>query len=161
MIMPSKNTTPSTPAKLLEQIRADFTDLEFRRSNRFSWHAGSKHISYQDPKDIRAIWALLHEIGHAELEHADFSSDIELLQKEVAAWAKAHEISRRYGIKIDQDYIEDNLDSYRDWLHIRATCPTCFERCLQSDKHTYRCHNCGTTWHVTRSRLCRPYRRKS
>lgn len=160
--MPSKNTTPPPiPVELLTRIRADFSDLEFRRSTHFSWHAGSKHISYRKLDTIQAVWALLHEIGHAELEHADFSSDIELLQKEVTAWAKAHEISARYNITIDQDYIEDNLDSYRDWLHIRATCPTCFERCLQTDRHTYTCHNCGTTWRVTGSRLCRPYRRRS
>lgn len=163
MTMPNKSAKkPSkTPSELLEAIKADFPQLEFRQSSRFSWHAGQNYISYRTPDTIQAIWALLHEIGHAELDHTDFNSDIELLQKEVAAWAKAHEISTRYGVKIDQDYIEDNLDSYRDWLHIRATCPTCYERCLQTDRHTYTCHNCGTTWHVTRSRLCRPYRRRS
>jgi hypothetical protein len=159
--MPNRSTTPSpSPAKLLDIIRADFPDIEFQVSSHFSWHAGTKHISYQKIDDIKAIWALLHEIGHAELGHADFASDVDLLQKEVAAWAKAHEIAKKYTLTIDQDYIEDNLDSYRDWLHIRATCPTCYERCLQTDKHTYHCHNCGTVWRVTRSRLCRPYRRR-
>lgn len=160
--MPNKSTTHSpTLAELLTKIRSDFPSIEFRLSSRFSWHAGSKHISYRKLEDEKALWALLHEIGHAELEHSDFTSDIDLLQKEVAAWAKAHEIAKRYHIVISQDYVEDNLDSYRDWLHVRATCPTCYERCLQTDKHTYVCHNCGTSWHVTGSRLCRPYRRRS
>lgn len=159
--MPNRNMTPSLSlTKLLNTIREDFPDVEFHLSSRFSWHAGKKHISYQSPHDITAIWALLHELGHAELGHADFTSDINLLQKEVAAWAEAHKLAKRYKLTIDQDYIEDNLDSYRDWLHIRATCPTCYERCLQTDKHTYHCHNCNTEWHVTRSRLCRPYRRR-
>lgn len=162
MTMPNKSTTHLPDLnKLLSTIRSDFPEIEFRLSSRFSWHASSKHISYRQLDDIKAIWALLHEIGHAELDHADFTSDMDLLQKEVAAWAKAHEIAKRYDIIIDQDYIEDNLDSYRDWLHVRATCPTCYERCLQTDKHTYNCHNCGTSWHVTGSRLCRPYRRRS
>jgi len=162
LTMPNRSTTPlSDLSKLVVRIRGDFPDIEFRLSSRFSWHAGSKHISYRQIDDMKAVWALLHEIGHAELEHADFTSDMDLLQKEVAAWAKAHEISKHYDIAIDQDYIEDNLDSYRDWVHIRATCPSCYERCLQTDKHSYACHNCGATWHVTGSRLCRPYRRRS
>ena len=161
MIMPNKSTTHSqTLADLLARIRSDFPAIEFRLSSRFSWHAGSKHIGYRELEDEKALWALLHEIGHAELEHSDFVSDIDLLQKEVAAWAKAHEIAKRYGIVIDQDYVEDNLDSYRDWLHVRATCPTCYERCMQTNKRTYVCHNCDAVWHVTGSRLCRPYRRR-
>ena len=159
--MPNKSTKKPLPrfANLFQAIQADFPLLMFRESNRFSWHAGTKHISYRQPETIQALWALLHEIGHAELDHADFTSDIDLLQKEVAAWEKAHELAKRYDLTIDQNYIEDNLDTYRDWLHIRATCPTCYERCLQIDSRTYRCHNCNTEWHVTRSRLCRPYRR--
>lgn len=160
--MPNKSTMPlQNLNKLLPTIRDDFPDIEFGLSSGFSWHAGTKHIAYQTLDDIRAIWALFHEIGHAELNHTDFSSDMDLLQKEVAAWAEAHKIAKRYKITIDQNYIEDNLDSYRDWLHVRATCPTCYERCMQTDKHTYHCHNCGAEWHVTRSRLCRPYRRRN
>lgn len=147
--------------KLFESIRSDFPEIEFRLSSRFSWHAGTKHISYRHLDDNKAVWALLHEIGHATLGHTDFATDVDLLQKEVAAWAEAHALAKRYGIVIDQEYVEDNLDSYRDWLHVRATCPACYERCLQTDKHTYVCHNCGTSWHVTRSRLCRPYRRRN
>ena len=162
MIMQNRSTTPPLDLhKLVRQITNDFPDIEFRLSSRFSWHAGNKHISYRQINDIQAVWALLHEIGHAKLSHSDFASDIDLLQKEVAAWAQAHEIAKHYGVAINQDYVEDNLDSYRDWVHVRATCPTCYERCFQTDKHTYACHNCGAEWHVTGSRLCRPYRRRS
>ncbi len=160
--MPSKNTTPPPKANNpINQIITDFPDLDFKPASRFSWHARGRAISYVDSPDERTAWALLHEIGHAELNHEHFSSDIDLLQKEVAAWAKAREISEKYKLSIDQDYVEDHLDTYRDWLHLRSTCPTCFERCLQTDKHTYECHNCGEVWKVTGSRLCRPYRRKS
>lgn len=150
------------PASLLVQLKRDFPDIEFVASNRFSWHAGKKYIAYTESalEDEKCTWALLHELGHALLEHHDYATDIELLQKEVAAWAKAHELASAYKIQIDQDYIEDCTDSYRDWLHIRATCPTCFERSAQYNRHTYRCHNCNTSWHVTRSRLCRPYRKR-
>lgn len=160
MIMP--NNTLNKPPDILERIKTDFPDITFEKTARFSWHANTKHITYRNiAGDEKGLWALLHELGHALLEHTDFLSDVELLNKEVAAWAKAHELAARYDVTIDQDYIENNLDSYRDWLHVRATCPTCHERCLQLDKHTYTCLNCHTQWHVTRSRLCRPYRRQT
>lgn len=158
--MPAKNTLNS--GALIVQLKADFPQLFFVESSQFSWHAGSRNISYSRTplQEDRGIWAILHELGHALLEHADYESDIELLQFEVAAWEKAHELAACYSLNIDQGYIEDCLDSYRDWLHVRATCPTCYGRSLQSSRHTYHCHNCGTNWHVTRSRFCRPYRRK-
>jgi len=159
----SRKSTALKPDGLLARLEADFPELSFVPGGRFSWHAGNGHVTYSvgSLSDARGTWAILHEIGHALLSHTDFKSDIELLQLEISAWAKAHELAKRYDITLDQDYIEDCLDSYRDWLHIRATCPTCYVRCLQADARTYQCHNCGTTWHVTRSRLCRPYRRKS
>lgn len=160
--MPNSTLPKKSPVSLLKQLEIDFPSIQFVASTRFSWHAGQKYIAYTEAslEDEKCTWALLHELGHALLEHRDYETDIELLQKEVAAWAKAHELAEKYGIKLDQNYIEDCTDSYRDWLHIRATCPTCYERSAQYDRHTYRCHNCNTSWHVTRSRLCRPYRKR-
>jgi len=148
---------------LLGQIAADYPDLEFIESAHFSWHAGKKHVSYKKTgqNTLHNIFALFHELGHAILEHKDFTHDIQLLQLEVAAWQKAREVASHYSVTIDEDYIEDCLDTYRDWLHLRATCPTCFARSLQASQHRYRCHNCQTEWSVTRSRLCRPYRLKT
>lgn len=158
--MPS-NTSLNTN-RILAQIQSDYPTIKFVESSHFSWHAGSKLVSYKafGEDDERGIWALLHELGHALLEHTDFASDIELLKIEVAAWERAHALAKQYKLTINDEYVQSCLDSYRDWLHLRSTCPTCFERSLQADKHTYRCLNCHTEWHVTRSRLCRPYRKK-
>lgn len=148
---------------LLEQLQRDYPKIDFVAANRFSWHGGSRVVSYR-PESLsseKSTHTLLHEVGHALLKHADYTTDIQLLQMEVAAWVKAHELAEAYGITLDQDHIEDCTDSYRDWLHVRSTCPTCYARSLQINQTTYRCHNCQTTWHVTRSRLCRPYRRRN
>lgn len=148
---------------LLQQIAADYPALEFIESAHFSWHAGKKHVSYKKSGNnaTHNIFALLHEVGHAILDHKDFTYDIQLLQLEVAAWKKARELASHYSVHLDEDYIEDCLDTYRDWLHLRATCPTCFTRSLQASQRHYRCFNCQTEWSVTRSRLCRPYRLKT
>ncbi len=159
MTTPDNNTLE--PESLLERLRADYPDFVFIESNRFAWHSGKRQVSY--PKgpllDDQGTWAILHELGHALLDHADYDSDVELLLIEVSAWEKARELAGLYQITIEEPYIETCLDSYRDWLHVRSTCPTCYVRSLQFDRHTYRCSNCGTDWRVTRSRLCRPYRR--
>ena len=145
---------------LLARIAQDYPDLSFIESAHFSWHAGKKHVSYQKSgKDTtQSMFALLHELGHAILGHKDYKHDIELLQLEVAAWEQARGLASHYGLSIDEEYIQDCVDTYRDWLHLRATCPTCFGRSLQHSQTHYRCFNCQTEWSVTRSRLCRPYR---
>lgn len=161
MIMPVKST--NSPRSLLSRLRKDFPTISFDRSNHFSWHAGNQQITYRADSLARdeGSWALLHELGHAQLEHADFESDIELLQIEAAAWQKAQSLAQQYNTQIDDEYIQESLDSYRDWLHVRSTCPSCQNRSLQLSRHSYRCHNCYTEWSVSRSRLCRPYRRAS
>ena len=147
-------------SNLLERISHDYPDLSFIESAHFSWHAGKKHVSFKatGKNTKHAMWALLHELGHALLDHSDYTYDIELLQLEVAAWEKARSLSEYYTIEINEDYVQDCLDTYRDWLHLRATCPTCFARSLQSSATTYHCFNCQAEWQVSRSRLCRPYR---
>jgi hypothetical protein len=145
---------------LLTQIRGDYPDLSFIESASFSWHAGKKHVSFKNSggNTKQDIWSLLHELGHAILGHATYRYDIELLQLEATAWEKARELAEKYAVEIDEDYIQDCLDTYRDWLHLRATCPTCFARSLQASPRSYHCFNCSTEWQVSRSRLCRPYR---
>lgn len=147
---------------LLAKVSNDYPRLKFIEGAHFSWHAHKKHVSYKTSQEDTGhhVWALLHELGHALLDHADYANDVELLQLEVAAWEKAVELGRQYGFTIEEDYMEDCLDTYRDWLHLRSTCPNCYSRTPQENQTTYRCFNCQTRWHVTRSRLCRPYRSK-
>lgn len=147
---------------LLERIRTDYPDVSFVESANFSWHAGRRNVSFKKAGGNieHNMWALLHELGHALLAHADYKHDMELLQIEVAAWEKARELAENYSLQIDEDYLQDCLDSYRDWLHLRATCPTCYGRALQTTASRYSCFNCQAQWKVTRSRLCRPYRRR-
>lgn len=152
--------SPATLEHLLAQIAADYPNLSFIESAHFGWHAGNKHVSYKKSakNTMHSMFALLHELGHAILGHNNYTHDIELLQLEVAAWEKARQLAERYRVALDEDYVQDCLDTYRDWLHLRATCPSCFGRSLQTSASRYRCFNCQSEWQVSRSRLCRPYR---
>ncbi len=148
---------------VLKQLKTTFPNLSFQPGNRFTWSPKTGQIIYKEDylaSDNIAIWSLLHEVGHALLAHQSYESDFELLSLEVAAWQKAQELAPKFGQVIDEDHLQDCLDTYRDWLYQRSTCPTCTSCSLQLDSKTYCCFNCGGSWRVSSSRLCRPYRRK-
>jgi len=147
---------------LLNKLKSSFPDIVFEPGKTFVWSPKSGHVIYKDDlsqDDEVASWSLLHEVGHALLGHNNYESDFQLLTLEVAAWDKAKELAKQFGYKIDSEHIEDCLDTYREWLYQRSTCPHCTSASLQQDNHTYSCFNCGTVWHVSSSRMCRPYRR--
>lgn len=147
---------------ILNKLQTDYPNLTFEASQTFFWSPKTKKVFYRDIKDdCVAIWSLFHEVGHALLDHKTYDSDFELLDMEVQAWTKAEELAVNHGYVIDSNHIQDCLDTYRDWLYQRSTCPTCTSNSLQIDNYTYRCFNCATVWHVSSSRMCRPYRRKA
>ena len=104
-------------------------------------------------------WIIIHMTGGTDanplLDTSNHTAEM------VDAWHKAQELGDKYGYKIDLDHIQDCLDTYRDWLYKRSLCPFCSTSSLQSDERTYKCFNCGSQWHVSKSKLCRPYRRKA
>lgn len=126
------------------------------------WSPKTNTITYRaDDKSIENMLGLLHEAGHAHLKHLSYDSDMELLMMEVDAWEAAVRLAEKISQKIDTDHIQDCLDTYRDWLHQRSTCPRCGIVSFQETKSVYRCHNCAKHWTVSASRLCRPYRLSS
>jgi ribosomal protein S27AE len=145
-------------APLVKQIASDYPALSFLPGNAFSWSPQQQTVYYHNGHEHFA-WSLLHELGHALRQHQSYSSDIELVLLEAEAWEEASTIASRYDIVIDADHIQDCLDTYREWLHQRSTCPTCGSSSLQSTSESYQCFNCHTEWKVSASRFCRPYRR--
>ncbi len=136
--------------------------LRFESGKSFYWSPETMTITYNEKlvDNKTGKWSLLHEAAHAKLNHLNYSSDLGLLKLEVAAWDKAKEMASSFGLEIDENHIQDCLDTYRDWLHRRSTCPKCGIICLQYSPSTYTCHNCHTKWSVSASRFCRPYRLK-
>ena len=147
---------------LLKSLQKDYPQISFASAARFYW-SPKDQVVYYDPNknDIAAQWALLHELCHGLLGHSNYKTDFELLQLEAAAWHKAKEVAKKYSVVIDEDHLQDCLDTYRDWLHARSTCPACTEHGLQRVNRVYTCINCANEWLVSSSRFCRPYRRMS
>jgi hypothetical protein len=148
--------------KLLAALKKDFPKVHFKEGPDFCWSPKNQAIFYNNRVASSRIapWALLHEAGHASLEHQTYHSDLELVELEAKAWDAAQKLGHKYAIEIDPDHIQDCIDTYRDWLHQRSACPNCNSRSFQQTPTTYRCHNCGQHWSVSTSRFCRPYRLK-
>lgn len=146
--------------QLVKDLEILISDVEFKQGESFYWSPEQKVITYNEDnlKHANGQWALFHEAAHAKLGHISYSSDLGLLKLEVEAWDEAKILATKFKIKIDENHIQDCLDTYRDWLHQRSTCPTCEIVCLQATPTHYKCHNCFTTWSVTASRFCRAYR---
>ncbi|HSX44508.1 MAG TPA: hypothetical protein VLF39_00135 [Candidatus Saccharimonadales bacterium] len=147
-------------SEIIKKLAKLVPGVDFIVGDNFLWSPANRTITYnkQSSGDKLATWSLLHETGHATLGHQNYESDIDLLLMEVAAWEKAKELAQNLNLKIDEDHIQDCLDTYRDWLHQRSTCPRCGLVSLQTSSFSYQCPNCSCTWKVTSSRFCRPYR---
>lgn len=154
---------PATFQDFTKVLQHDYPQFKIRQGSVFSWSPARNELIYRrGTDDIAGMVSLLHELGHALLGHKRYTLDFELLQLEVAAWEEATRIAKQYGVIIDDNHIQDCLDSYRDWLYRRSICPQCSTKALQLDEgNQYRCHNCHKTWQVASSRFCRPYRRQS
>ncbi len=157
--MAAMNSSNSIMKQLLTKVKADYPNITFVKGAAFCWSPEDKRITYKRLSKEVDAWSLLHELGHAILSHNTYQSDFELLKLEAAAWHAAEKLARHYDCLIDGDHIQDCLDTYRDWLHRRSTCPSCGARSLQKDTETYQCFNCLCIWKVSASRFCRPYRR--
>lgn len=138
------------------QIVKDFPGYSFVLRDKFYWSSTENTIFYRQVKNTDDISLLLHELAHAELGHTDFAYDIELIKIETGAWNYAkNNLATKYEIEINEDCMEDSLDSYRFWLHKRSQCPECLQNGLQTNQNAYSCINCRHSWRVNNSRLCR------
>lgn len=146
---------------LLPTLKKAYPHITFVKGDLFVWSPKTKTVTYSEKNsnNNHAIWALIHEVAHADLHHTTYINDIHLIKHEVEAWQHAKTISTTLGLVIEEDHIQDCLDTYRDWIHKRATCPTCNVIGTQHADLLYSCFNCRTKWKVPASPLCRTNRR--
>ncbi len=147
--------------QFVKQLQEAYPDLSFQQDSRFYWNPQDNIICYV-PGDTstEAIWSLLHELAHGLLQHKNYQTDLELLFMEAEAWEHAKILQHKHasGQPIDEEHIQDCLDTYRDWLYSRSVCPKCDQVGIQKQKHEYQCINCVRAWRVSEKRFTRPYR---
>lgn len=136
---------------MLARLIQDFPAIRFIQGDTFRWSPEMQMIHYEDETDTTS---LLHEIAHAQLGHAAYTRDIELIEMERDAWELAKNLAKKYAVTIDAEHIETMLDTYRDWLHDRSACPACQATGIQTAVRDYICLACKTTWRVNEARSC-------
>lgn len=146
-------TMPSI-VSFLVKLKLAHPEYTFISGDHFRWSPDSREIIY-DPAAQSSEAHILHELAHALLGHSDYDRDIQLIAIERDAWQHAKKaLSPNYNIVITDVVIEDSLDTYRDWLHARSTCPNCKATGLQDKKYHYRCVACRHKWRVNDARIC-------
>jgi len=153
-------TSTPTISKTASNIKADYPGVKFKLGSNFYWSSKTNTVTHAPLIKPSDLWLLLHELAHAELKHTSYKHDVELVKYEVSAWQLAKTLALRYQTQIDEDFIEDSLDTYRLWLHQRSLCPQCMQTGLQQNQNTYSCLNCRCSWRVNDARLC-GFRRKT
>lgn len=131
-----------------KKLARDFADFHFKKAARARWSPREKTIFFDE-----ILENLFHELGHAVNGDENFANDIDLIHRERAAWTTGAKIAQKYGVEISPDTIESALDSYRDWIFLRAICPNCNQCGVQNVENLeYCCINCGTRWRVNDAR---------
>lgn len=137
---------------LASLLKSEFPSISFVPGNIFAWSHIRKQVEYiADSSDTAS---LLHELSHALLGHKTYRRDIELLGYERDAWAHAIALGPKYKIKIEEETIQNALDTYRDWLHARSKCPICSASGMQTAPSTYTCPACNAAWKVNSATTC-------
>lgn len=140
-----------------DRLVRDFRDINFVIGDDFHWSAIDRTITHPRIDSEDSFSLLLHEVGHAKLDHYQYSRDIELIDMERQAWEHAvTKLAPQYGhsLAMDDDVVQDALDSYRNWLHARSSCPGCQAIGIEVSTLYYGCLVCQSNWRVNEARVC-------
>jgi len=138
---------------VLSQLKSNYPQFSFKLGDNFLWSPSDNTIYYDKSIGFRPV-LLLHELAHALLVHNSYDRDIQLITMERQAWDYTKELAPAYHITLPDDIIQSNLDSYRDWIHDRSTCPICQATGIQIEKSVYSCPACSYQWRVNEARTC-------
>jgi len=140
-------------SSLIHKLKTTYPDIHFIEAEQFSWSPTTKTISYNRGV-AHAPLLLLHELSHASLDHREYRRDIELVAMETAAWEQAKLHAEENNVRMLENVVQDHLDTYREWLHARSTCPNCSANGYQVEAFLYQCPACSHNWKVNEARIC-------
>lgn len=143
--------------QFVELLERDFSGVKFCwGKKRFSFRLknGVPTVFLGEPQSNFGLLAL-HELGHALSGHKDYTVDVERIRIESEAWERAKTVYQNYKKQAkkdlelaeilpewDEDFVQDKLDTYRDWLHAKSRCKKCGLTCYQAEDGEYHCPRC-------------------
>ena len=126
--------------ELLISLKNDYPEFRFVQGRKFAFRPPRTVVV--GPDEPQAELLLLHEVGHAVSGHQSFDLNVERLKMEMEAWSRARELAKIYGVEFDEEVVETELDTYRDWLHQKSRCPQCGLTRYQTADSQYHCPLC-------------------
>ena len=127
-------------AIFLAKIKSDFSDYRFVSGAKFAFRPPKTIVI--GPAEENDSMLLLHELGHALSCHRDFDTSARRIKMEREAWEKAKELAPQYGIEFNEELVESELDTYREWLHQKSRCPKCGLTRFQTPNGVFHCPRC-------------------
>ena len=125
---------------LINRIKTDYPNFILKTGKRFAFRY-PRTITV-GPSEPSEKLLLLHELSHALLGHKSYSRDIDRVKMESEAWEEAKNLASHYGVEVDENLIQDELDTYREWLHQKSRCPRCGLTRFQTPDSKYHCPRC-------------------
>jgi len=138
---------------ILKLLKSNYPQFSFEQGGDFLWSSSNNTIYYDNNAENSAVF-LLHELSHALLGHSNYDRDIQLVIMERQAWDYTIKLAPQYNITVSDDMVQSTLDSYRDWMHKRSTCPKCHAIGSQTNRYIYKCPACNNNWQVNEARTC-------
>ena len=130
----------ATEKSTLKCLEEDYPDLRFVSGKKFAFRP-PRTVVFEEGADNFDL-LILHEVGHALCGHKTFGMNIERLKMEVEAWGKARELAETYAVPFDEEIVESELDTYRNWVHQKSRCPKCGLTRFETREGEYRCPQC-------------------
>ena len=135
-----QNGYGSSEVEFFERVLEDYPELRLRMGQKFAFRPPKTIVV--GPVEPFSRLLFLHEVSHAVCGHRSFKMDVERLKMEMEAWEKARELASFYSVRTDEDLIQAELDTYRDWLHQKSRCPKCGLTRFQTPDSLYHCPLC-------------------
>ena len=132
---------PKNRGGIITRLEADLPDLRFVFGRKFAFRAPRTIVVPDDFKESDSL-LVLHEVGHALTGRFNFQTEAERLRIEVLAWGEARKLAEKYGVFVDEDLIQGELDTYRNWLHQKSRCPNCGLTRFQTPDGAFHCPRC-------------------
>ncbi len=126
--------------KLLTRLVKDFSQFRFVKGEKFKFRPPRTIMIGPDEENAEML--LLHELGHAILGHSSYKTDLSRLKMEADAWEKAKVLAKKYRVSFHEEVAQEELDTYREWLHQKSRCPECGLTRFQSSDGAYHCPRC-------------------
>ena len=99
--------------KFTQWLGSDYPEFKFKSGSQDNWSPGTHTITFDRGQPVSQIQqGILHELSHALLGHKDYQSDFELLKMESEAWDLTMKMGKKYQVKINQDHVQNCLDTY-------------------------------------------------